>query len=39
MDEMFIALFSIMFAAFSAGNAVQFMPDVGKGIQGAKSLF
>ena len=39
MEDMFISIFAIMFAAFGAGNGMQFMPDIGKGLEGAKSLF
>lgn len=38
MENMFDALFSIMFAAFSAGNAAMYIPDVGKAYVAAKSI-
>lgn len=39
MEGMWISIFAIMFGAFGAGNAIQFMPDVGKGFMAAISLF
>jgi len=39
MDEIMSALFAIMFAAFQAGNAAAFGPDMGKAKAAADRVF
>jgi ATP-binding cassette subfamily B (MDR/TAP) protein 1 len=39
LGDMFDALFSIMFAAFSVGQASMYIPDVGVCYVAAKSVF
>jgi len=37
--NIFVAIFAIMFGAFSAGQAKQYGPSTGKGLQAAKKIF
>ncbi|EDK31467.1 multidrug resistance protein-like transporter family ABC domain protein (macronuclear) [Tetrahymena thermophila SB210] len=39
IKEMFVSIFTILFAAFGAGNANQFMSDVGAAKNACKGLF
>lgn len=39
ISDLFTALFAIMFAAFTSGNANQYVPDYGKMINSAKNMF
>lgn len=38
-NDMFTAIFALMYAAFGAGNNNQFMTDVGAAFNAAKNLF
>ena len=39
MDDIFIALFAIIFGASTAGSAAAFGPDIGKATEAAKRIF
>jgi ATP-binding cassette subfamily B (MDR/TAP) protein 1 len=39
ISDLFTAMFAIMSAAFATGNANQYLPDYGKMISSAKSIF
>lgn len=38
-DEVFVAIFAMMFGAMAAGQAQQFGPDLGKAKQAAAKIF
>lgn len=39
MGDVFAAIFSLMYAAFGAGNNAQFMTDIGKAQNAAVQIF